>query len=91
MSVSKFSNKLLLCVSVLVANVDGNGNLFLFPSFIEMEQKQVSVSSCHLFLINLLSIYGACSYLGSNRTIHYSVGASFMPADVDLTYCATLT
>ena len=35
--VSKLSNKLLLCVSVLVANGNGNENVFPIPSFIEME------------------------------------------------------
>ena len=56
-SISKFSNKLLLCVSVLVANVNGNGDLFMFPSFIEMESEthfrfQLSFV-CDKFTLNL--------------------------------------
>ena len=64
---------------------------FRFHHSLKWKQKHVSVSSCHLFVINLHSIYGACSYLGSNGAINYSVGASSMPAAADLTYCATLT
>ena len=56
-SVSKFSNRLLLCVSVLVEYVNGNGNLFPFPSFIEMETEtrfrfQLSFV-CDKFTLNL--------------------------------------
>ncbi len=64
---------------------------FNFHHCLKWKQKHVPVFSCYLFVINLLSIYGACSYLGSNGTINYSVGASSMPAATDLTYCATLT
>jgi hypothetical protein len=64
---------------------------FGFHYSLKWKQKHIFVSSCHVFVINLLSIYGACSYLGSNGTINYSVGASFMPAAANLTYCATLT
>ncbi len=64
---------------------------FCFHHSLKWKQKHVSVSSCHLFVLYLLSIYGECSYLGSNGTINYSVGASSMPAAADLTYCVILT
>ena len=51
-------------------NIDGNGNMFPGNTF--------PFPSVIICLINLLSIYGACSYLGSNGTINYSVGASSM-------------
>ena len=63
---------------------------FRFHHSLEWKQKHAFVSSSNLFVINLLSIYGTRSYLGSNGTINYSVGASFMPAAAGLTYCATL-
>jgi hypothetical protein len=54
--VSKFSNKLLLH-SVLEANVNGNGNMFQFPSLLEMETETRSrfqlLFVCDKFTLNL--------------------------------------
>ena len=50
---------------------------FCFHHSLKWNQKHISVSSCHLFVINLLSIYGTCSYSGSNGTINYSRRSSW--------------